>query len=288
MRIDAHQHFWRFDPREYSWMTTDMQVLRRDWLPDDPRPLLEQHRMDGCIAVQARASNAETDFLLTLASQHPWIAGVVGWADLRSHHLKTDLARWHDNLAFAGLRHLLQDEADVEAVVRDRAFIAGVKALQRSRLVYDVLIYAHQIEAVTPFCAQLDRHWLVLDHLGKPAVRDRDHAQWARRLRPLAAMPHVACKLSGLVTEALDARGEFQSADLRAYLDTTLDLFGPQRLMFGSDWPVCLLAAPYARVAAIVESWAAQLSPADREAIWGGTAARVYSLRNEPHQTMDR
>jgi L-fuconolactonase len=281
MRIDAHQHFWRFDPREYPWMSADMQVLRRDWLPEDLRPQLEQHRLDGCIAVQARTSNAETDFLLTLASQHPWIVGVVGWADLRSRDLETGLEKWRDSSALVGMRHLLQDEADPGAFVRDAAFVNGVKLLQKSRLAYDVLVYAHQIDAVSSFCAQLDQHWLVLDHLGKPAVRNRDHAEWARRIRPIAQLPHVACKLSGLVTEALDARGELLASELRAYLDTALDLFGPQRLMFGSDWPVCLLAAPYARVVAIIDSWSAQLSPADREAIWGGTAARVYSLRTE-------
>ena len=277
MRIDAHQHFWRFEPAEYPWMSADMQGLRRDWMPSYLRPLLEQQRLDACIAVQARTSESETDFLLTLATQHAWIAGVVGWIDLQAD-VAARLERWQDDPKLVGLRHPIQDEADVDARVNDRAFTQGLADLQRHRLAYDVLVYEHQLPSILHLCARADDHWLVLDHLGKPAIRDRDHARWRELIAPLAKMPHIACKLSGLVTEALDARGEFDADALRIYLDSALELFGPERLMFGSDWPVCLLAAPYARVAAIIESWSAHLSPADREALWGGTAARVYAL----------
>ncbi len=255
-----------------------MEVLRRDWLPEDLRPLLEQQRINGCVAVQARADEAETDFLLMLATQYPWMAGVVGWVDLRADDLQQRISRWQDSPALVGFRHPLQDEPDVSMFVADARLRRGIRLLQQQQLAYDVLVYAHQIEAIVPLCASQDQHWLIIDHLGKPAIRDQDHSTWRRNLAALASMPHVLCKLSGLVTEALDAAGQLNTDHLRRYLDTALQLFSPQRLMFGSDWPVCLLAAPYARVAALIDSWAAPLSPDERAAIWGGTAKRAYSL----------
>ncbi|HEU4483859.1 MAG TPA: amidohydrolase family protein [Povalibacter sp.] len=278
MRIDAHQHFWIFDPPEYPWMDADMQVLRRDWLPDDLRPLLEARGIDACIAVQARVRETETDFLLMLATQYAWIGAVIGWVDLRAGDLEQRLARWSDAPKLRGFRHPLQDEPDVAAFVNDPGFRHGVRLLQRQERIYEVLVFAHQLDAVRTFCGDCDGHWLVLDHLGKPAIRKRDHATWRRSLEPIAAMPHVMCKVSGLVTEAIDATGQFDAMELRPYLDSALELFGPQRLMFGSDWPVCLLATPYARVASIVESWAAQLSVDEREALWGGNAQRTYRV----------
>jgi L-fuconolactonase len=278
MRIDAHQHFWRYVPADYPWMNADMQVLQRDWLPEDLRPLLEQQRIDSCIAVQARASETETDFLLMLATQYPWIAGVVGWVDLRAQNLQQRLDRWGEAPGLAGFRHQIQDEPDVASFVGDPRTRRGLQLLQERMLTYDVLVHASQIGSVVPLCAASDDHWLIINHLAKPAILNDDHDAWRRDLQPLAAMPHVLCKVSGLVTEALDAAGEFHPDKIRRYLDTALDLFGPQRLMFGSDWPVCLLATSYARVTAIVESWSARLSPSEREALWSGTAQRAYSL----------
>lgn len=278
VKIDAHQHFWRYDAAAYPWMSADMQVLKRDWLPDDLRPLLEAQRIDACVAVQARAGDAETDFLLMLATQYPWIAGVVGWIDLRAGDVEQRLARWLEAPALAGFRHQLQDEADVASYANDARFRRGLRLLQRQQLTYDVLVFAHQIEAVVPLCRDMDQHWLVLDHLGKPSVSARDHDEWRRALTALAAMPHVLCKISGLVTQAMDAAGELHADDLRRYLDTALELFGPSRLMFGSDWPVCLLATSYARTAALIESWSARLARAERDALWCTTAQRAYSL----------
>ena len=278
MRIDSHQHFWRYTPTDYPWMNADMLILQRDWLPDDLRPLLEQHRIDSCVAVQARASEAETDFLLMLATQHAWIAGVVGWVNLRAQNLLQRLDRWGEAPGLVGFRHQIQDESDVAAFVADPDVERGLKELQNRALAYDVLVHATQLKSIAPLCAACDDHWLVIDHLAKPAIRHDDHDTWRSDLQALAAMPHVVCKVSGLVTEALDATGEFHADKLRRYLDTALDLFGPQRLMFGSDWPVCLLATSYARVVAIVESWSARLSPSEHEALWSGTAQRAYSL----------
>lgn len=278
VRLDAHQHFWRFTPADYPWMSAEMQVLKRDWLPEDLRPLLEEQRIDACIAVQARASEAETDFLLMLASQYPWIAAVVGWIDLRADDIEQRLARWLEAPALAGFRHQIQDEADVAAYADDARVRRGMRLIQREQLAYDVLVFSHQIDAVTSLCRDCDQYWLVLDHLGKPRIHAHDHERWRRAVAPLAAMPHVMCKISGLVTEAMDAAGEVHLDELRRHLDTALELFGPQRLMFGSDWPVCLLATSYARAAAIVESWSAKLTRDEREWLWYRSAQRAYSL----------
>ena len=276
-RLDAHQHFWRYQATDYPWIGTGMDVLRRDWLPVNLWPLLEAHGLDGCIAVQARSSTEETDFLLELAKRFEWIAAVVGWVDLRAD-LGAELARWQGQAKLAGFRHLVQDEPDAEALLADPAFNRGVAALQTAGLTYDVLVRAPQLHLIPAFCARHDRHWLVLDHLGKPAVGggQESDAAWRAQLAGLAAFPHVACKLSGLVTEVGDRAVD--PAELRRYLDMALERFGPRRLLFGSDWPVCLLKAEYSEVFELIDRWAAPLSEDERAALFGGTAARCYGL----------
>lgn len=277
MRIDAHQHFWRYDADAYPWMDDGMDALKRDRLPPDLRPLLDAQGIDACIAVQARADEAETDFLLALADEHDWIAATVGWIDLRADDLDARLARWNGRAKLAGFRHLLQDDPNVAATLADAAFNRGVAALQSRGQVYEVLVRGAAQLALTPaFCARHDRHWLVLDHLGKPAIGGDGDDAWRKALAELAAMPHVACKASGLVTEVV---GEHIEADaIRRCLDAALELFGPQRLMFGSDWPVCLLRADYAEAAGLVADWSQALSTDERDALWGGNAAHCYGL----------
>jgi L-fuconolactonase len=277
-RVDSHVHFWRFDPREYPWMSADMHVLMRDHLPTDLAPLMASKQIEACVAVQARMSEEETDFLLELARVHPRIAAVIGWADLRAADLGARLQRWAGSRSLAGLRHILQNDPGAGALLASADFRGGVRTLQDSSLVYEILISADQLPLVTDFCQALDRHWLVLDHLGKPDVRSRRLEPWIRDVAPLARLPHVVCKLSGIVTEANDAGGSFDESHLREYLDAALNLFGADRLMFGSDWPVCTLVASYARTTEIVENWAARLAPDDRDRIWGDTARRVYGL----------
>jgi L-fuconolactonase len=278
LRIDAHQHFWRYDAAAYPWIGAGMEVLRRDWMPDDLRPLLDQQGIDGCIAVQARADEAETAFLLDLARSHDWIAGVVGWLDLRADDVDARIGRWQGSPALTGFRHLLQDDPDVAATLSDTRFNRGVKRLQANRYIYEILVRGATQLAETPdFCARHDQHWLVLDHLGKPAIGGGEDTSWHDALRLLAGMPHVLCKLSGLVTEV--ASRTWDEATLRRYLDVALDLFGPQRIMFGSDWPVCLLRAEYAEVCRIVEDWSQTLSRDEQSLLWGGNALRCYGLR---------
>lgn len=277
MRIDAHQHFWRYAAEAYPWIGDDMPALKRDRLPQDLEPALAAAHIDACIAVQARADEAENVFLLELADAHPWIVAVVGWIDLFSNDASARLDHWSAHPKFRGVRHLLQDDPDVAATLADPRFNAGVDELQRRRLVYDILVRGPlQLAAAVPFCARHDRHWLVLDHLGKPSIAAAIDADWHEAIRALGALPHVLCKVSGLVTElttpAIDA------AAIHRHLDVVLEAFGAERLMFGSDWPVCELRADYAEVAAIVRDWAGRLSAHEQAQLWGSSAARCYGF----------
>ncbi len=288
MKIDTHQHFWRYSAPEFPWISEAMPALRRDCLPPDNAGAMRAACVDGVVAVQARTLAEETDFLLGLADQHPEVLGVVGWADLGAADLEPRLQAWCAHPAFKGLRHILQDEADASAWVQASAHQRGLRALQRHRRVYDVLVFEHQMPAAVELCARHDAHWLVLDHVGKPALRDwgADGApatsRWSSHLRELAAMPHVMCKLSGAVTETdWPNHHGLRPQDTRnilACFDQALEAFGPQRLMFGSDWPVCLLRAPYAEVARIIDDWSLTLSDDERASLWGGNAVRCYGL----------
>ncbi|MFL9924861.1 amidohydrolase family protein [Herbaspirillum lusitanum] len=287
LRIDSHQHFWRYRAEDYPWIGACMDLLAQDKLPAELQPLLQAQKLDGSIAVQARAGREETRFLLELARTNPRIAGVVGWEDIAAPELAARMQEW-EGTALLGLRHQLQDEEDVAAFLARDDFNRGMAWLQSEEYVYDVLVFESQLPATQTFCARHDQHWLVLDHLGKPALREFGKgspafARWREQLTALAQLPHVACKLSGLVTEADWKRGLRQSdfEHIRLCLDSALDAFGPQRLMFGSDWPVCLLAASYSRVASLVEEWAETRLSADEQAqLWGGTAARCYGIAN--------
>lgn len=288
MKIDTHQHFWHFAPQDFPWISEDMPVLRRHLCPADSRPAMDACGVLGVMAVQARCSAQETDFLLDLATSHPHILGVIGWADLTSATLEADLARWQGQEKLRGFRHLLQDEPDLAAVIDNPAFNDGVACLQRRQLVYEVLVFAHQLPLAADFCARHDQHALVLDHVAKPAIRDWQKApesrrQWTQDLQQLAQLPHVSCKLSGLVTETdWLHQDEPSAADIQSIqqcFDVALEAFGPGRLMFGSDWPVSQLAADYQAVYAIAQGWvASRLGSEEQKAFWGANAVRIYGL----------
>ncbi|HAY0637517.1 amidohydrolase family protein [Serratia rubidaea] len=273
LRIDAHQHYWRYRPADYPWIDDGMTVLQRDYGPAQLRPWLRRHRLDGALVVQARQSERETDWLLALAPQLGGVCGVVGWLDIASPHLAQRLEPRHPLLR--GVRHLVQDEADPGGWLERPAVNRGMRLLQRQGYVYDLLVTHRHLADAARFAARHDDHWLVLDHLGKPDIA-AGARHWARQIAPLAAMPHVACKLSGLITEA--PGGRWQAAQLLPFFEAALAAFGPQRLMFGSDWPVCLLAGDYPQVYRLCEQALAALSPSQQAAIWGGTACRVYGL----------
>jgi len=277
MRIDAHQHFWRYTPQEYGWISEPLATLRRDFLPSDLRPLLTRHRIDACLAVQARQSLEETRWLLELAREHAWIAGVVGWIDLRAADAGDQIARFTADPRLVGLRHIAQDEPDDGFLLRDD-FCRGIAHLARHDVAYDILVYARQLPAAIGLARRFPGQAFVLDHLGKPGVRRREREPWGALMRELAELPNVACKLSGLVTEADWER--WKPGDLAPYLNTALEAFGVERVMFGSDWPVCTLAASYERWLAQLEGWSCMLTPAERAALFGGTAARIYRLED--------
>ena len=272
--IDAHQHFWRYDRTRDTWITEEMQAIRRDFLPNDLENVLAAHGINGCIAVQADQSDAETRGLLEWAGRHAFIKGVVGWVDLRSPTLEATLDSLATNARLVGVRHVAQAEAD-DFLTREEV-IAGIGCLRRIGLAYDILIHARQLPAALTLTKRLPDQVFVLDHLAKPLIKDGVLEPWAAHVRELARRPNVFCKISGLVTEADWIR--WRPEHLRPYLDVAFEAFGPDRLMYGSDWPVCLLAAPYDRVLRVVTDYATALSASERRALFGGTAIRVYGL----------
>jgi len=274
--IDSHQHFWRFDAVRDAWITDDMRAIRRDFLPADLEPTLAANGIDGCVAVQADQSEAETRFLLDCARNYPFIKGVVGWVDLRSPRLEATLDELADEPRLRGVRHVAQAERD-DFLTRDEV-VRGIRSLGRLGLTYDILIHERQLPAALALTARLPDQPFVLDHLGKPSVRTGALEPWATGLRKLARRPNVCCKFSGLVTEA--DWSNWRPEHLRPYLDVAFEAFGPHRVMFGSDWPVCLVAAPYERVLEVVADYAGALSVDEREAVFAGNATRFYGLTN--------
>lgn len=275
LRVDAHQHFWIYRAEEYGWIADDMQRLRRDFLPPDLEPALTASRFDGCIAVQARSSLDETTWLLDLADRFPFIFGVVGWVDLRSPRVSEDLELLAARRKLVGIRHIVQGEADDHFMLRSD-FCRGVAALELVDLAYDILIYPRHLPVAIEFARRFPRQRFVLDHLAKPCIKAGHLADWAKDLRALAALDNVWCKLSGMVTEA-DWHA-WSPAQLTPYLDVAMEAFGPDRVMIGSDWPVCQLAADYETTMAVVADYAGRLSEAEREGVLGLNAQQFWRL----------
>ena len=230
MHIDAHQHFWRYDRREYGWIDDSMAALRRDFLPADLKPEMECGGFQGCVAVQARQTLEETRWLLELAEHAPFILGVVGWLDLRSARLRFELKSFAGNSKLVGVRHVVQSEPD-ERFLLQPEFLCGISMLEEFDLAYDILIYAKHLPVAAEFVARFPRQRFVLDHLAKPPIKSGALDSWARGIRELAAFPNVYCKVSGLVTEA-DWQA-WKPEDMRPYLDVAFECFGPSRLMIG-------------------------------------------------------
>jgi L-fuconolactonase len=275
MLLDSHQHFWRYRPETHAWIGDRMAVLKKDFLPADLEPLLRAEGISGCVAVQASGSLEETRFLLDLADRHAFVRGVVGWVDLVSPQLEHQLEALTAHPRLRGVRHIAQDEPDDRWLAREDV-VRGIRLLKRYELTYDVLVYPRQLPAAFELARTLPEQPFVVDHVAKPEIALGRLDPWRADLRRLAALPHVSCKLSGLVTEARwDA---WKPADFRPYLDVALEAFSPARLMFGSDWPVCLLAASYSDAVGIARDAVAALSPDEQSAILGRNAARFYGL----------
>jgi L-fuconolactonase len=275
MVIDAHQHFWRFDPVRDRWITEEMSAIRRDFLPGDLEPELDANGIDATIAVQADQSEAETEFLLGLAEGNRRIAGVVGWVDLRSDGVERRLEHFAGFKKLRGVRHVAQAESDDRFLVRGD-FLRGVGLLKQFDLTYDILIYPRQLPAAIELVGKFPEQKFIVDHLAKPEIKARKIEPWAARMRELAGNPNVYCKVSGMVTEA--DWGRWEAADFEPYLDVVFENFGPDRVMFGSDWPVCLVAASYGFVSGIVEAYLNRHGRVHHDAIFGGNATAFYDL----------
>lgn len=275
MRIDAHQHFWHYNPEEYDWIDDSMAVLRRDCHPSDLKPDLEAAGFDACIAVQARQTIGETRWLLELADQHPFIAGVVGWVDLRAEDVREQLATFSKNPKLLGVRHVVQAEPD-DRFLLGPDFLRGVAALQEFGLTYDILIYPRHLPVAIEFVQRFPEQRFVLDHVAKPFIKAQTLEPWATDMRELAKFPNVFCKLSGMVTEA--DWTSWKPEHFKPYIETAVEAFGADRLMIGSDWPVCKVAGSYREVMSLVVHFLEEYPSQARESILGGTAQRFWRL----------
>lgn len=275
MRLDSHQHFWRYNPAHQVWMTDAMDVLRRDYLPEELKPLLQAIHFDGTIAVQARQMLEETEWLLQLAETHDFIKGVVGWVDLRSPEVRAQLERFSRHRMLAGVRHVVHDEPDDQFMLLPE-FRRGIAQLREFHLTYDLLLFPRHLPVGVKLVSEFPEQPFVLDHLGKPFIRDGQISPWKEDLTRLAEFPNVFCKLSGMVTEAKWQR--WRQQDFRRYLEVVIEAFGPERVMIGSDWPVCTLSGDYESTMRIVMDYTRQFSPPTRDAILGGNCARFYGL----------
>lgn len=274
--VDAHQHFWKYSASEYEWIDDSVDRLRRDFMPADLAAEMRAARVNAAVSVQARQSLAETDWLLDLADQHDFLAGVVGWAPIAGPSFAEDLERIATHPKLKGLRHLLQGEED--AYMLQMSFQHGLDQLLPTGLVYDIVIYERQLPSALELVDRNPRQVFVLDHVAKPKIQDGVLSPWRENMEEMASRPNVYCKLSGMVTEA--DRSEWTPADLAPYFDTVLEAFGPERLLAGSDWPVCTVAASYPQWWQTLRDALGALSPSEQEKILGGNTVRVYNLKS--------
>jgi L-fuconolactonase len=273
--IDSHHHFWNFTEADYGWIPPEWSTIRRDFLPDDLQKEIATAGVDGVISVQARQSILETDWLLGFAAQHAFIRGVVGWLPLSDPTIETHLDHYAANPKLRSLRHVLQGEADDAYMLRED-FNRGISSLTRRGLAYDILILERHLPNTIAFVDHHPSQVFVLDHIAKPRIATGELEPWAKNLRELARRPNVACKLSGMVTEADVAT--WTPAQLQPFFDVVIDAFGPARLLFGTDWPVCLAGVGYSRWKQIVEQALSTLSEQERAAVLGENAIRLYRL----------
>jgi L-fuconolactonase len=275
LKIDSHQHFWRNTASEYAWITEEKSVIRRDFFPEDLREEITAAGVNAVISVQASQTIEETRWLLELAGANDFIKGVVGWAPLIDPAVDEVLASLNAQPKLVGVRHVLQDEPDPFFMLRED-FNRGIDNLKPLGLPYDILIFERHLPQTIEFVDRHEGQVFIVDHLAKPRVKDRQLSPWQENMRELARRPHLYCKLSGLVTEA--AYHDWTTDQLKPYIETILSAFGPARIMFGSDWPVCLLASGYKQWVDIVAGAVGALSDTEQKRIWAGTAIEAYKL----------
>lgn len=274
MKIDSHQHFWNYSRESYPWMTEAHEAIKRDFLPNDLEPILKRNQIDGCIAVQAQQTLEETEWLLKLAEENPFVKGVVGWFPFRDANVSDSLDRFATHQALVGARHVVHDEPDDDFIL-GKEFNRGIGELANYDLVYDILIFEKHLPQSIEFVDRHPHQQFVVDHIAKPRIDSRAFDEsWRKNIVELAGRDNVACKLSGMATEVRDP--EWNANLLEPYFQTALEAFGPERLLFGSDWPVCLLRTDYDRWFNTVKTAIGELSPPEQSAILGGNAERIY------------
>ena len=274
-RIDAHQHFWNFDPVRDSWINDEMAILQRDFLPQDLQPLLTENNLDGSVLVQCDQSEKENEFLLNHANNFDFIKGVVGWVDLQSDDVEDRLAYYHSFNKMKGFRHILQGEPERAMMLRP-AFMKGISKLKNFDFTYDILIYPDQIQYVGEFVRAFPNQKFVIDHIAKPNIKEKSILEWKKGMEALAEYPNLYCKISGMVTEA-DWKNRGKD-DCNPYMDVIVNSFGTKRIMFGSDWPVCLVAANYQQTLEIVVNYFSSFTQSEQEDFFGLNAVNFYKL----------
>ena len=274
MIIDSHQHFWKYDPVRDTWIDTSMDSIRKDFLPKDLLPILKANKIDGCIAVQADQSETETEFLLQCAEKNPFIKGVVGWVDLTANNLEERLEYYASNPLFKGVRHIVQAEND-DYLLRDDVQ-NGIGKLLKYDLAYDILVFPNQLPSAIAIVEAFPNQKFILDHIAKPTISKAISEIWVHNIKQLSTHKNVYCKLSGMVTETINFK--FKEDDFKPYIDVIFKAFGPDRIMFGSDWPVCLLAANYDKVLKIVNDYLENQSIGVKNNILGKNAIKIYNL----------
>ena len=275
MVIDSHQHFWNYEPVKHEWIDDAMKVIRRDFTPEDLKLVYEQASVDGCVAVQADQTLEETDFLIDLASKNGFIKGVVGWVDLRANDISEVLELYAEKPIVKGFRHVVQGEADHNFLLRPN-FLNGISKLDAHNFTYDILIFPHQLGATLEFVKQFPNQKFVIDHLAKPYIKDGFYEGWATLMKAVAKHENVSCKLSGMITEA--DYNSWSPNDLEPYMNLVLEAFGSERIMYGSDWPVCLVAGNYDQVKKTVTDFISKLSLNEQTLIMGKNAIEFYNL----------
>lgn len=276
MRIDAHQHYWKLGRGDYAWITPNMLELNRDYLPADLASHLQKHKLDGTIVVQAAATLAETDYMLSLASEEDSILGVVGWLDLDEPSYLEHFARFQHHPKFVGFRVMIQEMPDARAILKPH-YIEALTFFSEQDIPVDLLVTSHQLDAVVQLIKQVPNLRCVIDHIAKPDIAKQKLEPWKSQMSEIAAYPKVYCKLSGMVTEAEHAH--WKRSDFTTYIHHILHVFGPNRVMFGSDWPVCLLAADYDQVVDIlVHSLPSDYTQQEVDLLFGLNAKQFYRL----------
>ena len=274
MTIDSHQHFWNYDPVMHSWIDDSMSIIRKDFLPNDLKTILNENGVDGCIAVQADQSEIETQFLLDYASLNSFIKGVVGWVDLTSINIDSRLAHYALNPSFKGVRHIVQAEKNDYLLRKDVQ--NGIGKLRKYNLTFDLLIYPHQMSAAIELVEMLPDQIFILDHLAKPNISKPISKEWELNIKKLSNNKNVSCKISGMVTETENY--QFRNNDFTPFLDVIFDSFGSDRIMFGSDWPVCLVASSYKKTIKIVNDYLKNYSKKIKDNVMGLNALKIYNL----------